>query len=239
VSVPLVVKIPGGKGGRIVDDIVRLPDLAPTFMEIGGVKPPDNLYGRSLLSLLESQKSGQVDADRTWAITGRERHVDTARPGNLPYPMRALHTKDFVYIRNFTPDRWPMGSPGAVTETTEPSQNALEHNTRVAFADMDGSPTKAWMVKHRHDPQWKPLYDFAFGKRPMEELYDLRNDPDMVVNVAADKNFTQIKERMAAELMKKLKDARDPRVSDDVIFEKLPYTNGPKEPPPEAGVLKP
>src|ERR1051325_9539358 len=68
VSVALVVRIPGGKGGRIVDDMVRLPDLAPTFMEIPGVAPPPNLYGQSLLPLLQSEKSGQIDPTRTWVI---------------------------------------------------------------------------------------------------------------------------------------------------------------------------
>ncbi len=29
----------------------------------------------------------------------------------MPYPHRSLRTQDFLYIRNFAPDRWPMGSP--------------------------------------------------------------------------------------------------------------------------------
>lgn len=238
VSVALVVKFPKGRGGRIVDDVVRLPDLAPTFLEIGGVKPPEDLYGKSLLPLLKSEKSGQIDPERTWAITGRERHVDRAREGNLPYPMRALRTKDFLYIRNFAPDRWPMGSPGAVTETSEPSQNELEHNTHIAFADMDGSPTKAWLVHHRHEDESKSYYDLAFAKRQSEELYDVRNDPDMMNNLANDPKFTEIKAQMSGDLMSKLKAAHDPRVSDDVIFEKPPYTDAAKE-PEEPKPLKP
>ncbi|HSH94536.1 MAG TPA: sulfatase, partial [Roseimicrobium sp.] len=164
VSVALVVKVPGVKGGRVVNDYVRLPDLAPTFMEIGGVKPPDGLYGRSLLPLLLSGKGGQVEPDRDWVITGRERHVGAAREGNLPYPMRALRTPDFVYIRNFEADRWPMGSPKDVSLTNTPAFDALQDNTYTAFADMDASPTKAWLVTHRNEPQWKWHYEFAFGK---------------------------------------------------------------------------
>ena len=225
VSVALVIRMPGGKGGRVVDDIVRLPDLAPTFMEVGGVKPPENLYGKTLMPLLKSDKSGQIDPERTWAITGRERHVATAREGNLPYPMRSLHTKDFVYIKNFAPDRWPLGVPGAVTETSEPSQQELENNTHIAYADMDASPTKAWMVQHRNDSQWKWLYEFAFGKRPAEELYDLRKDPDMIINVAGEAAYAKTKTELADQLMSKLKEANDPRVSDDVPFEKAPYTD--------------
>jgi arylsulfatase A-like enzyme len=225
VSVAMVIRMPGGKGGRVVDDIVRLPDLAPTFMEVGGVKPPENLYGKTLMPLLKSDKSGQIDPERTWAITGRERHVGNAREGNLPYPMRSLHTKDFVYIKNFAPDRWPLGSPGQVTESSEPTQEQLEQNTFVAYADMDASPTKAWMVQHRKDSQWKWLYDFAFGKRPAEELYDLRKDPDMIINVAGEAAYAKTKTELADQLMSKLKEANDPRVSDDVPFEKAPYTD--------------
>lgn len=225
VSVAMIVRTPGGTGGRVVDDLVRLPDLAPTFMEVGGVKPPDDLYGKSLLPLLKSEKSGQIDPERTWVITGRERHVATAREGNLPYPMRALHKKDFVYIKNFKADRWPLGVPGAVTETSEPSQEELERNTHVAFADMDASPTKAWMVLHRNDSQWKWLYDFAFGKRPAEELYDLSKDPDMVINIAKEEGYAKKKAEMEAELMQRLKAAHDPRLSEDVPFEKSPYTD--------------
>jgi len=112
-------------------------------------------------------------------IIGRERHVASAREGNLPYPMRALRKHDFLYIRNFEPDRWPMGSPG------EAKEDELEGNTHAGYSDMDASPTKAWLIQHRDDPQWKPFFERAFGKRPGEELYDLTKDPDQIENVAA------------------------------------------------------
>lgn len=224
VSVPLVMRVPGGKGGRIVDDYVRLPDLAPTFMEIGGVKPPKGLYGRSLLPLLKSDKSGQVDAARNWVITGCERHVGIAREGNLPYPMRALRTPEFVYIRNFAPDRWPMGSPNGVTATGTPEFNELQNETYTAFADMDASPTKAWLITHRNEPEWKWHYEFAFSKRPAEELYDVRNDPDQVKNLAVDPAFRKQKAELAARLLKLLTDAKDPRVVEQPPrFEKEPF----------------
>jgi uncharacterized sulfatase len=226
VSIPLIIKMPGTKGGRFVDDFVRLPDLAPTFMEIGGVKPPDNLYGKSLLPLLLSDKSGIVDPERDWVITGRERHVSVAREGNLPYPMRSLHTHDFVYIRNFEPDRWPMGSPGAVTQDHMPEMSELEKNTRIAFADMDASPTKAWLVKHRLEPKWQWYYEIAFGKRPAEELYDVNKDPDMVINLAGKREFSDIKNRLSDRLMKELTRARDPRVTETPPrFEHPPFTD--------------
>ncbi len=234
VSIPLVIRVPGGKGGRIVDDFVRLPDLAPTFMEIGGVKPPEELYGRSLLPLLKSDKSGQIDATRNWVVTGRERHVGTAREGNLPFPMRALRTPEFVYIRNFAPDRWPMGSPKTLTTTNGPDFDTLQDETYAAYADMDSSPTKAWLVAHRNDPEWKWHYEFAFGKRPGEELYDVRNDPDQVKNLADDPAYAKQKQELSSRLMKLLTDAKDPRVVEQPPrFEQPPFTAGVDRKTPE------
>lgn len=226
VAVALLIKVPGVKGGRIVDDFVRLPDLAPTFMEVGGARIPEGLYGRSLVSLLKSGQSGQIEADRTWVVTGRERHVDTARDGNLPYPMRSFHTKDFVYIRNFAPDRMPMGDAKGALAGDALTANALVEDTHIGFADMDSSPTKSWLVAHRNDPQWKSYFDRAFGKRPAEELYDLRQDPYQVKNVAGDDAYAKTKAELSAELMRRLTDAKDPRViGDGKTFDRPPFTD--------------
>ena len=90
------------KGGRRVSDFVSLCDLAPTFLQAAGVAISDQMTGRSLLSILKSKKSGQIDPTRTFALTGNEQHV-------YLYPSRAIRTKDFLYIRNFDPDKWPTG----------------------------------------------------------------------------------------------------------------------------------
>ncbi|MBI3463743.1 MAG: sulfatase-like hydrolase/transferase, partial [Planctomycetes bacterium] len=231
VGVSLVASWPGQKGGRVVDDFVNLMDLAPTFLEVGGVKPPPVMTGRSLVNVLKSDKSGLVDPERTWVITGRERHVGTAREGNLPYPHRALRTPDFLYIHNFKPDRWPMGSPLGVTATAAPPAEELATNTRVAFADMDASPTKAWLVAHRNDPQWQWHYNYAFGKRPAEELYDLRKDPDQVTNVAEDPSYADAKRKLADQLIKTLTAVNDPRVvGDGQLFENPPFTDPGEDP---------
>jgi len=226
-SVALVVRWPGGKPGRVVDDFVCLPDLAPTFMELGGVKPPPGVTARSLVPVLTSDKSGQVDPDRTWVVTGRERHVDTAREGNLPYPMRALHTADFLYIRNFAPDRWPMGAPYAAAEETRTlSERQLELDTHYVFPDMDASPTKAWVILHRDLPDWKWHYDRAFAKRPSEELYDLRADRDQTHNLAGDPAYAKQTAKLASELLARLKACKDPRVCEaPVPFENPPFTS--------------
>jgi arylsulfatase A-like enzyme len=223
--VALVARVPGGTPGRVVDDFVSLPDLAPTFMAVGGVAPPTGIAGRSILPLLESDRSGQIDPERTWVITGRERHVAAARDGNLPYPMRALRTADHLYIRNFAPDRLPMGSSGGVTGSTAPDAATLESDTFAAFADMDASPTKAWLVAHRDDPLWSWLYSFAFAERPAEQLYDLRTDPDQLTNVADRPEYAAAKADLSRRLTAILEQAGDPRLAADVPFEQPPFTD--------------
>jgi arylsulfatase A-like enzyme len=226
-QVALVIRWPGGKAGRVLDDHVCLPDLAPTFMEVGGVKPPAGVTARSLLPLLRSDTEGLVDPERTWVITGRERHVDNAREGNLPYPMRALHTPDFLYIRNFAPDRWPMGAPYAAAGATGTlSAEQLERETRYAFPDMDASPTKAWVILHRDILEWAWHFQRAFGKRPAEELYDLRKGRDQTQNIAGDPAYAAQLARLASELAARLRAVGDPRVcADPVPFEQPPFTD--------------
>ncbi len=228
VGVSLMAAGPGVKGGRVVHDFVNLMDLAPTFLEFGGVDLPKGMNGKSLAPVLRSSNSGQVDPERTWVVTGRERHVGGARAGNLPYPHRALRTKDYLYIRNFAPDRMPMGEPGNLDA---PAKD-LESITYTAYSDMDASPAKAWLIANRNDPKWKWHYDYAFGKRPAEELYAMAGDPDQVKNVAGDAKHAAAKADLSAKLMRILTDVGDPRVVEpECRFERPPFLDVPANKP--------
>ncbi|MFH1741695.1 MAG: sulfatase, partial [bacterium] len=97
-------------GGRVIHDLTSSIDFAPTFLEAAGLTPPSDMTGRSLLDLLTSDQSGGVDGTRNEVFTGRERHSHS-RPDNIGYPSRAIRTDQYLYIRNFKPDRWPIGDP--------------------------------------------------------------------------------------------------------------------------------
>jgi len=213
-------------GGRVVDDFVNLMDLAPTFLEAAGEPVPECMTGRSIVPLLCSENEGWIDVKRDHVITGRERHVAKAREGDLPFPERSIRTKDFLYIRNFAPDRWPMGSPKGLDDPgKELSYKVLENNTFVSFPDLDASPTKAWMVKNRKDPQWREQWKLGFEKRPGEELYDLRKDEDYMHNVAGDAAYAKVQAELSKRLMDTLKATGDPRVlGDRKTFDRPPYT---------------
>jgi len=216
------------KPARVVDDFVSLPDLAPTFLEAAGVTPPAVMTAHSLMNVLKSEKAGQVDPSRNFVIVGRERHVAQARTDNLPYPQRAIRTKDFLYIRNFKPQRWPMGTAAGYGAPAGPLPDfqQLEINTFGAFGDLDASPTKAWLIAHRNDPGIQKYFDYAFGRRPGEELYNLRNDPHQLTNVAEQKEYLQARHDLSDKLMQVLEQTGDPRVTGDgTKFENPPFTN--------------
>lgn len=214
------------KSGRVIDDFVNLMDLAPTFMEAAGVLVPESMTGQSLMPVMQSERSGQVDPERTFVVTGRERHVHHAREGNLPYPQRAIRTKDYLYIINFEPERWPMGDPKGldVSNANPPEYEKLQWDTMIAYADLDASPTKAWMIHHRNEEEVKPLFKLAFDKRPSAELYDLQKDPFYMKNVANDPEYIEIKNNLNGELMEVLRKQQDPRITESPCrFEHAPY----------------
>ena len=226
-EVALAVRWPDQfRAGREVDDFVNLMDLAPTFLDLAGVEHPPEMTAKSLLPVLESEESGQVDEDRTFVVTGRERHVAGAREGQLPYPSRAIRTKNHLYIYNFEPDRWPIGDPGGLDDpgADPPSNEELLATYETVFADIDKGPTKAWMIYNRAEEGIGPLFDLGFGKRPQEELYDLQSDPDYMVNVAQDPEYAEIKSGLNTRLMSVLREQDDPRlVESPPRFESAPY----------------
>jgi len=222
--VPLAVCWPAAiKGGRVVEDFISLADLAPTFLEAAGMKPPSDMTARSFMNILRSGKSGRIDHKRDHVLTGKERHVVCQETGTGGYPMRAIRTHDFLYIRNFKTERWPSGAPEGYDHPVE-IDVAHPRGTHFGYADTDASPTKSYMLKHRDDPKGKRLFDLAFAKRLAEELYDLQKDPDQLNNVAGKTEYSKIKKKLADALMAELKATKDPRVlGKGDAFDQYPY----------------
>ncbi|MEO0509334.1 MAG: sulfatase [Verrucomicrobiota bacterium] len=225
--VSLAIKGPGVQGGRIVDDFVSLPDLAATFLQAGKVDPPEVMTSQSIWPTLESEESGLVDKKRTSVFLGRERHVAKARAGMLPYPQRAIRTKDYLFVINFKPDRFPLGDPYGLESGPEPSVEQLTMNTFVTLPDEDAGPTKAWIVSNRNDTAVKPFFENAYGKRPREELFDLNKDPDQMENLAADPAYASVVTALRKQLMTELAETEDPRLIDDGRFFETPPMAGP------------
>lgn len=209
--VPLVMSWAGRIApGRVVDDFASLNDLAPTFLELAGLPVPPVMTARSLAGVLASERSGRVEAVRQRVFTGRERHA-LCRELGKGYPGRAVRTHEFLYIRNYEPDRWPAGDP-------------------PLYGDVDAhmlhypSPTKMFMLVNRAHPQVRPLFDLAFAKRPAEELYDLRNDPEQMNNVAGQGPYSRVLSALSGQLQSYLRATEDPReVGGKLIWDTTMY----------------
>lgn len=194
------------KAGRVVGDFVNLAELAPTFIEAAGQKPPETMTVKSLMNVLMSNKEGQVDPERDKVFTGREYHDFQCREGDVGYPMRAVRTSEFLYIRNFEPGRWPAGDPFEFRKE------------RGMYGEIDPCPTKAFMMEHKDDPKINKLFKLGFEKRPAEELYDLRKDRGQLNNVADVPEYAERKRELVAIFLKELRTTGDPRVTGQKHF---------------------
>jgi uncharacterized sulfatase len=208
--VPLAIRWPRGirKAGREIRAFVNLSDLAPTFLEAAGLKPPGMMTAHSLMDLF----SGKEARERQAAFVAMERH-DGCRKGGKGYPCRAIRTEDYLYIYNFEPTRWPSGSPDASVCARS-----------IPYGEIDNSPTKTFMMEHRNEHGVARLAELAFGLRPAEELYDLRKDPHQMVNIAGAVAAAGVQATMRKRLFDHLKETKDPRVVGGAVdWDYYPY----------------
>ena len=212
--IPLAIRWPAGlnKPGRVIDDFVDFTDIAPTILDYSGIPHKETgmmpITGTSWRPILESDKDGEVIADRDHTLIGKER-TDVGRPNDWGYPIRGIVTSSYLFLKNYEPTRWPAGNP------------------ETGYTDTDASPTKTLILELGRKDRANKYWQLNFGLRPSEELYDLKLDAHCVNNLAADslhKNRVQeLRERMEIEL----KSHNDPRMADNgkVFDEYLPTSN--------------
>jgi N-sulfoglucosamine sulfohydrolase len=198
------------KGGRIVNDFVSHTDFAPTFLEAAGVAVPNEMTGKSLFPILFSEKDGMVETSRDRVFAATERHT-WCRPHGATYPIRAIRTQDFLYIRNFEPDRWPTGGP------------SFWSSNRTYHGDVDACPTKTFMVDPENMIKYANEYELSFGKRPLEELYKVADDPGQINNLASDSKYLEIKKTLWNDLSEHLKNTGDPRIKGEDPWQAITY----------------
>jgi len=195
--VPLAVMWRGGitVSGRTVHGYVSFADLAPTLVELAGLKWEETgmqpAAGRSLIDILRSPL--RAASERDHVLVGKERH-DVGRPHDWGYPIRGIIREETLYLRNYEPDRWPAGNP------------------ETGYLNCDGSPTKTEVLQRRRDGRDTRAWALAFGRRPGEELYDLRQDPFCLTNLADDLRHRPRLQRLRQQMERELRAQRDPRL---------------------------
>ncbi len=218
--VPLAVSYPKGfPAGRLVDDPVSFVDFAPTILEMTGIKSTGMLpmSGKSIVKILESNKSGTVDATKKYIYSGRERH-SSSRWNNLGYPQRAIRSSDYLFIWNAKPERWPAGAPQAIKTGTDEllpmfgMDEKGNFHSEWAYTDIDASPTKSYMVENHANARIESFFNHAVERRPEYELYDIKKDPGCLNNLTGDPAYTGIEKELKAALFDELTVSGDPRV---------------------------
>ena len=196
--------------GRKADEFISLTDFPPTFLELAGVKPPAEMTGRSFLDVLLDKS---VALERDHVFIERERHANVRR-GDLSYPIRGIRTKDYLYLWNMRPDRWPAGDPKAYWAVGD-------------FGDADGSRAKEFILANADKTEIRRFYELNFGKRPSEELFDLQEDPHQLTNVADRSEYAKTKRELHRRVEKWMQDTADPRVDPNYdAWDKYPYFGG-------------
>ena len=184
-KVPLVIRWPPRiQKGRVVDDFVTLSDLAPTLLEAANLEPIEQMSATSFLNTLEATENGLINDARTRVFTGIELHCGR-------FPIRSIRTTEYLYVRNFEPDR----SVALCRDYWE--------------SDSGHSPT--WLsVKLL--PKNSKMYQRIAGQRAREELYDIRRDKYQLNNLALEPEFESIRTDLWLELQTKLQETKDPRI---------------------------
>lgn len=209
---PLAIMWPEGikNPGRVVSDFVSFIDFAPTFLEVSGVDPGlagiQEMTGRSLTEIFYSEEDGQVIPDRDFVLVGKERH-DLGRPMDQGYPVRGIVKNQWLYLHNYHTDRWPAGNP------------------ETGYLNCDGGATKSYILNQRRIHGNMEYWELNFGKRVSEELYNIKEDPYCMNNLAGDSNHASIQDDLKAEMTRRLTAEGDPRIlGKGEVFMSYPYS---------------
>jgi N-sulfoglucosamine sulfohydrolase len=179
---PLIVRWPGRVEAGTVnrDAYINGIDFMPTILEALGHSIPGGTDGLSYLPLLEGNT--QPDRDSLVTVFYNAYPVAGGKKPELTtwYEMRAIHRGDYAYIYN----GWAQGERWFTPLSTPDILKEMEetgHQERVDF----------------------------FSRRAVEELYDLKADPDGLNNLADDPEYAPMLGEMRASLLSWMKDRND------------------------------
>lgn len=178
--VPLLIKWPGSPAGRGPDGgegsttaLVSLTDLLPTAIELAGGTPPDDIDGKSLLPLLNGERTAVRQT-----VFGS--HTGDGMMNRSP--MRMIRTRRYKYILNLAPE--------------------IEYNTHINKAkDHDGGRGywDSWVRRSFESPHAAAVL-WRYHNRPAEELYDVLSDPSERHNLAADPAYASLLEDFRTQM---------------------------------------
>jgi N-sulfoglucosamine sulfohydrolase len=192
--VPLIIRFgknfahlaPSG-AGTWVEQPVAFVDFAVTAMSLCGITVPTNVEG---LPFLGQQKA--APRDHIFLFRGRmDMCYDT---------VRAVRTKEYSYVRNFSPHRSYGQHYSYAFNVQHNSQSWLDEFTAGRCND---AQVFYWLPK------------------PAEELYDIRKDPYQIHNLANDPALVVVKEKLRTMLLSDMRTSCDTGLIPEGMYEAL------------------
>ncbi len=185
IRVPLIVSWPAVVKPRTrATAMVSWVDLLPTLLEAAGGKPPQDIDGRSFLPVMRGKRTNHRD------------RIFTTHSGDgrwNVYPIRSLRTSDWKYIWNLHPE--------------------FAFTTHIDLPGNLGQRAywSTWETAAKTNPQAAAIVQ-RYHARPVEELFDLRNDPGEQRNLANDSKQASRLKKMHRELERWMQEQGDHRI---------------------------
>ena len=172
------------------------PDLAPTFLEAAGLTPPREISGTS--------PAADRRASRLCLHGYGASHLV---PPEAPPIRCAIRTRDFLYIRNFKPDRWPTVARTS-SHRIRPSRRRGQMKVRARHS--------CWRKR-----QTSAAVRTKLRQASEEELYDLAHDEFQMNNVATAEKYQDQKRKLWARQY--LEKTGDPRIAGQDPWQSYAY----------------
>jgi N-sulfoglucosamine sulfohydrolase len=191
IRLPFIVRQPGVTATELNPNFVSYIDILPTILDWAGYQPGTRKTdspprrGRSILPVMTKTSLDDGDGDDdTWT---RVYGSHTFHEITNYYPTRFIRTPRYKYHRNIA---WKLDFPFSTDLYASLSWEGMRN--------IDG-PVKIG---------WRTLE--AYIRRPAEELFDMRDDPREVNNVAQDPAYRDVLMHMRVEMEQWQRDTNDP-----------------------------
>jgi len=192
--VPLIIRFPKrwaclapARGGEWIEQPVSFVDFPATLLSLAGVTIPEHFEGHAFLGA-----QAEAAQDRVFLFRGRmDERYDT---------VRAIRTRQFRYVRNYSPHR-PWGQHYSYPFEVLPSMGSWFEAFRAGRCNAVQS--RYWQAK------------------PAEELYDIANDPYEIRNLANSPRYTALIEGLRDSLNADLIRLRDTGFIPEAMFGRL------------------
>lgn len=160
--------------GIVTDAMISHVDLLPTLIDIAGGDPAEKLDGKSYFDVIGGQQTSF--RDKIYGTHTRDGEMNV-------FPQRCVRDQNYKYILNLMPEN---------TWTTH-------------FTQVEGIPQShaevwnSWVEKAKIDPKTARLV-YLTQHHPVEELYDVKEDPYELNNLAFLETYQPILEKMRVDV---------------------------------------